>query len=50
MADECAAFEDKKKLDSLEEMRDAATWNGKNTDLLDELIKRERKYFIRDTN
>lgn len=50
MADEYAAFEYKKKLDSLEEMRDAATLNGKDTDLLDELIKREREYFIRDTN
>lgn len=50
MADEYAAFEYKKKLDSLEEMRDAATWNGEDTDLLDELIKREREHFIRDTN
>lgn len=31
-------------------MRDEATLNGKDTDLLDELIKREREYFIRDTN
>lgn len=40
----------KKKIDSLEEMRDEATLNSKYTDLLDELIKREREYFIRDTN
>ena len=50
MADEYAAFEYKTKLDSLEEMCDAATWNGKDTDLLDELIKREREHYIRDTN
>lgn len=31
-------------------MRDEATLNSKYTDLLDELIKREREYFIRDTN